>query len=141
MDLQLPVRRIMTAEPVTVRLGQPLSRVRDLLRTHPFHHVPVVSERGGLVGVLSSLDLARVSLDAWVKDEATVDAELDAAFDLRGVMTHEPVTVGPDDSIRLAAERMGDGDFHSLPVVDREGRLVGILTSTDLLRHFAAHWS
>ena len=129
----------MVADPVTVPAGAALSRVRALLADHPFHHVPVVSEHGGLVGVLSSADLARVSLDAWVKDAATVSAELDATFDLAAVMTHEPVTVTPDATLRHAAGLLADGGFHSLPVVDEDGILVGMLTSTDLLRHLAVH--
>jgi len=138
MDMQIPVRRLMVTDPITVPAAAPLSRVRALLAEHAFNHVPVVSERGGLVGILSSADLARVSLDAWVSDPATVSAELDASFDLAAVMTHEPVTVSPDSTLRRAAELLADGGFHSLPVVDADGILVGMLTSTDLLRHLAA---
>ena len=43
-------------------------------------------------------------------------------------------TLNPDDSIQRAAELLGDGAFHALPVVDPQGSLVGILTSTDLVR-------
>lgn len=141
MDMQLPVRRLMVTEPVSVRLGAPISRLRELLRTHPFHHLPVISERGSVVGVVSSTDLARISLDIWIGDEEVVDAELDAMFDLARVMTHEPVTVRESDSVRRATELLAEGGFHSLPVVDGEGRLVGMLTTTDLLRYFASGWT
>ncbi len=139
MNLQTPVRQLMATEPVTVRLGAPLSTVRELLRTHPFNHVPVVSERGRLVGILSAADLARYSLDAWVGDEKVVDAELDASFDLKEVMSNEPVSVQPSDSVRHAAGLLADGGFHGLPVVNEDGELVGMLTSTDLLRFLALH--
>jgi len=49
------------------------------------------------------------------------------------VMTPDPVTVMPDDSLRLARDRMAEGSFRRLPVV-QSGRLVGIVTSRDLRR-------
>ena len=141
MDMQIPVHRLMVSDPVAVQADAPLSRVRAVLATHAFHHIPVVSEQGGLVGILSSADLTRVSLDAWVEDKDTVSAELDATFDLAAVMTHEPVSVTPETSFRKAAELLADGGFHALPVVDGDGILVGMLTSTDLLRHVARSWA
>ena len=49
------------------------------------------------------------------------------------VMTRNPVTVAPDDSLRLARDRMAEGNFRRLPVV-QSGRLVGILTNRDVRR-------
>ncbi len=49
------------------------------------------------------------------------------------VMTRNPVTVAPDDSLRLARDRMAEGNFRRLPVV-QSGRLVGILTNRDIRR-------
>jgi acetoin utilization protein AcuB len=49
------------------------------------------------------------------------------------VMTPDPVTVMPDDSLRLARDRMAEGDFRRLPVV-QTGRLVGIISNRDMRR-------
>lgn len=49
------------------------------------------------------------------------------------VMTLDPVTVAPDDSLRLARDRMAEGGFRRLPVV-QSGRLVGIVSDRDLRR-------
>lgn len=49
------------------------------------------------------------------------------------VMTPDPVCVAPDDSLRLARDRMAEGGFRRLPVV-QSGRLVGIVTDRDLRR-------
>jgi acetoin utilization protein AcuB len=49
------------------------------------------------------------------------------------VMTRNPITVAPDDSLRLARDRMAEGNFRRLPVV-QSGRLVGILTNRDVRR-------
>jgi len=49
------------------------------------------------------------------------------------VMTPDPITVAPDDSLRLARDRMAEGSFRRLPVV-KSGRLIGIVTDRDLRR-------
>lgn len=129
-----PVRTVMTSEVRTVDVDARLSDVRDLLRDHPFHHVPVVRD-GKLVGMLSASDIARISLEAWGVDELTTDATLDAAFSLPSVMSHDVTAVLATDSVYRATEILADGAFHALPVVDGAGRVVGIVTSTDLLRY------
>jgi CBS domain-containing protein len=45
------------------------------------------------------------------------------------------VTIKREATIREAADKLADGARHSLPVVDEEGRLLGIVTSTDLIEH------
>ena len=51
---------------------------------------------------------------------------------VRDVMTPDPVTVGPDDTLYTAAARMAERNCRRLPVLDGEGRLIGILTDRDL---------
>ena len=132
MVLDRKVRSVMATDVVTVDVAEPLSAVRRLLDDHAFHHVPVL-DGDRLVGILSAVDLARVSLDRWVEDGATRDAWLDRTA-IRDVMTALPQVLHPDDSLRQAAGVLGDGAFHALPVVDAQHHLVGILTSTDLVR-------
>lgn len=132
----LRVRDLMTVDVEAVQRTARPSEVRGLLRRRAYHHVPVLDgER--LVGILSAVDIALVSLGGYVHDQGTVDAHLDVAFDLGKLMAVDVVTVRPDDTVQRAAERLGDGQFHALPVVDHDGRLVGILTSTDILRWLA----
>lgn len=132
MILDEKVRSIMQTEVHSVDVHSTMSEVYHLLETHPFHHLPVV-EGQRLVGILSSMDLARLSFDRWVDDRATRDAWLDE-WPIRNVMTALPDVLRPDDPIRTAAERLGDGAYHALPVVDHEHHLVGIVTTTDLVR-------
>ncbi len=54
---------------------------------------------------------------------------------VRKIMTVRPETVRPEDSIESARTRMERGGFRSLPVLDGDGRLVGIITSRDVLRY------
>jgi CBS domain-containing protein len=130
-----PVRHIMTTDVLAVQVRAPLSEVRRLLRHHPFHHVPVL-DGDRLVGLLSSVDLARLGLEAWGVGEETVDAHLDASFRVEEVMSVGLEALRPHDTVEKATEILADGRFHALPVVDEHEHLVGLLTSTDLLRFF-----
>jgi len=133
MNWHTRVRDVMSADPVSVNVDDPPSTVHQVLSERPFHHLPVL-DKGVLVGVVSTVDLARVSLGAWVKDQPTQSAWLDATFAMKDVMTYEPECIHVDDPIKLAADKLSEGSFHCLPVLDDGDRLVGMLTSTDLIR-------
>jgi CBS domain-containing protein len=47
------------------------------------------------------------------------------------------VTIEINDTLRKAAHLLSDGMFHSLPVIDKDNNLIGIITSTDLIRYLA----
>jgi CBS domain-containing protein len=130
------VREVMTIDPVSIDVLARPSEVQEALKGRPFHHLAVL-DRGVLVGIVSTTDLARVSLGAWVQDEETEKAWLDSSFRIRDLMTWEPQFVRVDEDIRVAADKLSSGSFHSLPVLDDGDRLVGIITSTDILRMVA----
>mgnify|MGYP000324012213 FL=1 len=133
MNWHTRVRDVMSGDPVSVDVNDPPSRVQQVLSDRPFHHLSVI-DGGVLVGVVSTVDLARVSLGAWVKDGPTQQAWLDATFQMKDVMTFEPECIHVDDPIKLAADKLSAGSFHCLPVLDDADQLVGMLTSTDLIR-------
>ena len=137
MNTREPIRNVMTREISSVQVDDNVSAIRRILTARPFHHVPVL--RGDkLVGIVSVADLAPLSLSAYVPDQETVDAHLDAAFAIPQIMSMDVETLHPDDTVLRAAELLSEGHFHALPVVEADGRLVGIVTSTDILRFFVA---
>ncbi len=129
-----PIKTIMSPDVTTVNVTQKLSEVRRLMSEQEIHHVPVVSGRK-LVGIISSTDMVRLSFSAYGADERAVDAVLDHEFAIDKVMKTELVTLKSSESVRDAARQLRSGQFHSLPVVDDDGTLVGIVTSTDLIRY------
>lgn len=130
-----PVTKIMSTNLVTIHHGEPVSKVRQLIREHGVHHVPVVSGQM-LVGIVSNTDVLRVSFgDAFHTDERTVDATLDHTMTLEQIMEKNPVSVRENAPIREAAQILSQGNFHSLPVVAEGNKLVGMVTSTDLIRY------
>ena len=133
-----PVSKIMTSDIQTAHVGQQLSEVRRMLANNPYHHVPVVSGEK-LVGIITATDMLALSLAIYGVDERAVDAMLDSQHTIESVMTTELQTIGAKDTVRSAAELLGEGAFHSLPVVDGD-KLVGLVTSTDLIRYLLAQY-
>lgn len=126
----------MSTGLITVHHGEPISKVRKLLREHNIHHVPVVSGHE-LLGMISASDILRVSFgDAFDTDERTVDATLDHTMTLEDVMQKNPRTLRQNATVRDAAEVLVKGDFHAVPIVEADDKtLVGMVTSTDLIRY------
>lgn len=127
-----PVSHIMTKNPYAAHIGQKPSEVRDAMTKGGFHHVPVVNA-GALVGMLTSTDLLRATYEVGTDDRMN-DAVLDHTRSIEDLMEGDVQTLAPKDSIRSAFEILAEGRFHALPVVE-EGSLVGIVTTTDLLRY------
>ena len=128
------VSKIMTTDVHTVQLGQKLSEVRQLLTDRPIHHVPVV-DGNQLVGMISSTDVLKLSYEAYGADERQVDSVLDSQFTIANVMSKDVTTMKPSDTIREAAKILSGGAFHSIPVVEGDNELAGIVTSTDLINY------
>ncbi|MFO0664839.1 MAG: CBS domain-containing protein [Polyangiaceae bacterium] len=129
-----PIKTIMTRDAVTVQVGEQPSRVRALLEEERFHHLPVLDGRK-LVGIVSTVDFMKAGFSAWGADARTVDAVLDSQLRLADLMHSEPQTIRDTATVRDAAHALAHGKFHSLPVVDADGKLAGIVTSTDLIRY------
>lgn len=111
----------MTKEPITVEPEDLSIRAALKMQTGGFRRLPVVSD-GKLVGMISDRDLRehRGHLEQ-VK--------------LNGIMIEQPITVTPATTIEEAAQIMLERQIGGLPVV-ANGRLVGIITATDIMRAF-----
>ena len=131
-----PLSTVMTKDPTTVNVTHKLSEVRKLMSDGGIHHVPVVSGTK-LVGLISATDMVRLSFSAYGADARAVDAMLDHEFSIEKVMSKDLTTLNSSQKVRDAATALSGGNFHSIPVVDDDNNLVGIVTSTDLIRYLA----
>jgi len=136
----MKVRDVMTSVVITVEPGTSLKEVATILTQCGISGVPVVDEDGEVVGVVSERDilfkergpserkrmLGRLT-DARLKLEAHTAAE---------AMTAPAKTIAPWRLVSAAAAQMLDEGVNRLPVLDDEGRLVGIVTRADLVRAF-----
>ena len=128
------IGKILNKEVVTAHVGQKISEVRKLFAKHGFHHVPVVSGKR-LVGLISASDILGVSVEGVGSDERSMDAYLDHQFSLEDLMTRELRTLPERSTIAQAADLLSEGSFHAIPVIDDDGALIGLVTSTDLIRY------
>lgn len=119
------IDRIMTTEPVMIGPGDSAAKARELLKTSGIHHLPVV-ENGKLVGIVSSADLLKL----YVLDE---EVALSTLATVSQIMELNPVVLAATATLRDAAEKLMNGGFHALPVVDTGRNLIGIVTSVDLI--------
>jgi len=123
-DRHAPVRSLMATEVLTATPDTPLDEARDCFMRSGVHHLPVVAGDGALLGILSHTDLYKARPTDPRSATATV-ADL---------MTGRPVSVRADDPLELAVALLAGGVFHAVPVVDAAGYLVGLLTTSDVLR-------
>ena len=131
-----PISKVMSSELITVHDGQPVSTLRKIFEDNPIHHVPVVSG-DEVIGIVTSTDFMRISFGEFGNQDAKgLDAILDHTYKMHDVMVKNPVVLSKSATVREAAKTLGSGDFHALPVVE-ENKLVGIVTSTDLLNFLA----
>ena len=128
------IDQILTRETVTVHVGQKVSDVRKIFAKHGFHHVPVVSGKK-LIGIVSASDILGISVEGVGSDERSMDAYIDHQFSIEGLMRKDLKTLSYRSTIADAAEVLSDGNFHAVPVVDENDGLVGLVTSTDLIRY------
>jgi len=119
-----PISHVMTTNVKTVQISQKMSEVLRILAENQIHHVPVVDGRR-LSGMISTTDIIRLNITVSTADEWSIEE----------VMKRNLVTIDINDSVRKAAQLLSDGIFHSLPVINNERHLVGIITSTDLIRY------
>jgi len=68
-------------------------------------------------------------------DERTVDAIVDQQFTIQDVMATNLTALNETDTIRQASKILAEGKFHSVPIVDKQKQIIGIVTMTDLIRY------
>ena len=129
------VRELMTGAITTVRPDLPVLDARHLMLERRIRHLPVVAEDGKLAGIVTDRDI-RLNLPSQATSLSVWEVNhLLARLTVEKVMTRAVITVGPDREARDAAQLMLDHTIGALPVLDG-GRLIGIVTETDLLRAF-----
>jgi acetoin utilization protein AcuB len=130
----MSVSKIMTSRVVSVHLDDNLEVVRQIFASTRFHHLLVIEDEK-LYGVLSDRDLLK-SLSPFLgtfnerhKDRALLDRKV------HQIMTREVITICVDQSIVQAIELFNRHRISCLPVVDRAGKPVGIISWRDIMRY------
>ena len=129
---------VMTTHVVAVRSDASYREMANALRTNRVSGLPVVDAEGTVVGVVSQTDLlTKASMDrrpGWLpRRKHVATAELTAA----DLMTRPAVTTSPDELVPSVARLMSARRLRRVPVIDSQGRLVGIVCRSDVLSVFS----
>ena len=120
------VADVMVGKVVTLSTHHGFDEAVRLMNDRHFRHCVVVDTHGKLVGVISDRDILR-SLARHANSRAK---------SLDQIMTPNPITVKRDTSILDAVSKMLSKRINCLPVVEDDGSICGIVTSTDLLKSY-----
>jgi CBS-domain-containing membrane protein len=126
---------MMSRQVVTARPSMPITEASMILLDHGVRTLPVVADEAHLVGIVSGSDLlrGRVGIDPRAHARPLQFVDVDPPHTVSQVMTEDVISLPPSaDQAEFAAAMLAH-NIRSIPVVS-EGRLVGIVTTTDLLR-------
>ena len=125
------VSKYTTQKLITATPDMSVKQAFLLMRTHRVRHIPVVEEEK-LVGIISDRDLRR---PRWAEDldDWTTYYQVDESHTVSDVMTRNPETVRAADKVLKAVRLFREHRYGALPVLNKDGDLVGILSAQDLL--------
>jgi acetoin utilization protein AcuB len=127
------VADLMTGPLVTVGHDATVAEAWNIMRTRQVRHLPVLDADRRLIGMLTDHDLRLVVLERCLREEPARLAQTLAGLRVNEIMTWAVITVDPGSDVRDAARIMHDRKLGALPVADA-GRVVGMLTATDVIR-------
>jgi CBS domain-containing protein len=140
-----PVKETMTEKVVCLGVGDNMATAIDAMKSGKFRHVPIVDNKGKLIGILSDRDVLRYlpfvcgqrlpGTGAFRSSLFHVDIR-DPSLDLpvTSIMTRNVTHILPDCVFYDAVKMLHELKISCLPVVDKEKKLLGIITVTDVLR-------
>jgi acetoin utilization protein AcuB len=129
------VSRAMTRNLITTTADTPVAEARSTMRREKIHHLPVVDDRGRLIGIVTERDLVYAAPSPATSLSMYEINYLLAKLTVAKVMTREVLTVTEQTPLEEAARLMADNDIGGLPVV-QEKKPVGIVTESDIFRIF-----
>jgi CBS domain-containing protein len=118
-------RELMTREPVCCEPTDAVTRVAELMKREDIGSVPVVESLSSrrLVGIVTDRDLVtKVVAGGQIVEQATV----------RDAMTFNPASCREDDDVSHAVSLMAERQVRRMPVVDDQGRVIGIIAQADV---------
>ena len=125
----------MTRHPVTMSSTATVGEVDRMMKKYKFHRMIIV-DNGKLVGYLSDRDVMRVAPSPATSLSKYEIRELLDKLSVKDIMQQKVITVSEDATIEEAALIMYQNKVGGLPVISQVGKVVGIITATDILKTF-----
>ena len=129
------VKNKMTINPKTVTPDQTISEVLDLMHEFKIHRIPVV-DKGKLVGLVTQ-GVVQENTPSHLTTLSIHEMNyLLSKTRVKDIMIKKVITIGPEALVEAAADTMEKKDIGCLPVVSESNELLGILTTSDILKAF-----
>ncbi len=126
----IPVTKLMSDEVISVAFDTTFAKMQEMMRDYIVNHLPVLDSENKLCGIVSRNDLIREYI-RHLKDNPNVDTI--PKLTAKDIMVSKVISIKDTADIKQAAEIMLNHEFHSVPVVNAQHQVVGIVTSTDLI--------
>jgi acetoin utilization protein AcuB len=120
----MKINSLMIPDPITITENASIQEAIELMKVNSIRHLPVVAKGNRLKGFLTLADLKQGLIPSMLGDVSLAD-----------LIVRNPIRVGPDDDIEIAARLIYKHKIGGMPVV-KNNKLVGIITETDILRAF-----
>ncbi len=127
------VRKWMSEKVFTIDESASLSEAINILKKNKIRRIPVL-KKGKLVGIVSDRDLKEASPSKATSLDIWEIHYLLSKIKVKDIMTKNPITVSPENTLEYAAILMFDNKIGGLPVIDNEKNLAGILTEQDVFK-------
>ena len=132
------VQNWMTSDVVSVTPDTTLLKLGKLMRDKKVRRLPVLDENEHVVGIISDRDVRDASPSRATSLDMYEMHYLLAGIKARDIMTPNPVTISPIDTVEKAAMMLLDRKFSGLPVVEESGKLVGVISEHDVFKALVA---
>ena len=147
------VAEVMTPTPMTVKPDTPLKEAIAILAENKISGLPVVDEQEKLVGVISESDLMWqetgiepppyiMILDSliYLENPSRYEKEIHKALGqtVKDVMTDKLITIKGEEPVKQAARLLNSKKIRRLPVINDQGKVIGIITQGDIIRAMAS---
>lgn len=119
---------IMNRSVITIGEDEELVAAAKKLLKGEANHLPVLDKNGILVGIVTTFDISKAVANPG-------KAQL-----VRDIMKKKVITAAPDESADIAIRKLEQNNISALPVIDKERRVIAILTAMDLGKLFGGRW-
>ena len=140
MKERVLISAIMTLNVIKLNVTDSLTKAEMLFKENNIRHIPVVSGNQ-IVGMLSYSDLLKIAIPDVDENDDCVVSTVYNMFTLEQVMTKNVETLYHYDYVKTAAKIFSESDFRALPIVDQDKNLVGILSTTDLIKYLLSQFN
>lgn len=123
--LNQEVRKIMRSDPIVAHPNDTVVNISNLMVKEKIQQIPVVDQDEKLLGMITSYDLWKNSIN-----QESTGTEL-----VKDVMSTNVLIIEPKDKVGTAAELFIDRRFKTLPVVNLDNKLKGVITAFDVIKH------